>query len=209
LGVNLSRLLLVRHGETKLNSAQRYWGHTDVELSLAGLKQAERLRDYLQAERIDAIYSSDLKRACLTAEVIASRHKLGVIICPELKEIDFGKIEGLTFAEVNHLYPEVSRLWVKRSAMLKYPGGESVSHFRQRILSFIDSYLKGHLQEETILIVAHSGVLRTIICHQMNLDFSNMGKIRLDLASLSILEVYPNTAVLSRLNDISHLEGKV
>lgn len=205
----MSRLLLVRHGDTKLNSAERYWGHTDVELSSSGLRQAEQLRDYLTQEKIDAAYSSDLKRASITAEIIASKHKTGLITCPELKEINFGKLEGLNFAEISRLYPEVARLWIERSPQLQYPEGESVSHFRQRIDSFITSRLKGHLPEETILIVAHSGVLRTLICRLLNLDFFTMGKIRLDLASLSIVETYDNFAVLSRLNDQSYLEGEL
>ena len=205
----MSRLILVRHGNTKLDSAQRYWGKTDVELSASGLRQAERMRDCLAEEKLDIIYSSNLKRAYLTAKVIASKHKLEIITCPELSEIDFGELEGLTFAEASHHYPEVTRLWVKRSSGLKYPGGESVKHFRQRVSSFISNRLGGHLPEETILIVAHSGVLRTLICHLLDLDFSTISKIRTDLASLSIVETYDKTAVLNRLNDTSHLKGEV
>ncbi len=203
--VGMSRLILVRHGNTKLDSAQRYWGKTDVELSASGLRQAEKIRDCLAGERLDTIYSSSLKRAYLTAKIIVSRHKLEVTTCPELNEIDFGELEGLTFAEVSRHYPEVTRLWIKRSSRLKYPGGESVRYFRQRVSSFISNRLGGHLPEETILIVAHSGVLRTLICHLLDLDFSTIGKIRLDLGSLSIVETYGNTAILSRLNDTSYL----
>ena len=92
----MSRLLLVRHGDTELNSAERYWGNTDVKLSDAGFRQAERLRDRLATERIDAIYSSELRRASATAEIIASSHRLHVIICAELREMNFGELEGLT-----------------------------------------------------------------------------------------------------------------
>ena len=79
-GVFMSRLFLVRHGETALKSSQRLWGNTDVELSALGLKQAERLRDRLAAEKIDFIYSSDLKRALVTAQTIASRHQMGITV---------------------------------------------------------------------------------------------------------------------------------
>ena len=92
----LSRLLLVRHGETKLNSSERHWGHTDVKLSPVGIHQAESLRDHLAGEQINFAYSSDLRWALLTAKTIASGLGLKVTACPELREIDFGKIEGLT-----------------------------------------------------------------------------------------------------------------
>ena len=97
----MSRLLLVRHGDTKSNSAERFWGQTDVELSVTGIRQAEQLRDRLAPQRIDAICTSNLHRALVTAEIIASNHQLRTITCAELREINFGDIEGLTFKEVS------------------------------------------------------------------------------------------------------------
>jgi len=202
----VSRLILVRHGNTKLNSAQRYWGKTDVLLSSSGLRQAEKLRARLAREKLSTVYSSCLKRALLTAQIIASKHKLEVTPCPELNEIDFGKVEGLTFAQACDLYPEVTRLWVERSPELEYPEGESVRHFRQRIQDFISNRLQRHSPRETVLIVAHSGVLRTLICYLLGLDFSTISKIRTDLASISIVETYDQVAILNRLNDTSHLK---
>ena len=77
----MSRLFLARHGDTELNSAERYWGCTDVKLSADGLRQAERLRDRLAEEKIDVVYSSDLKRASVTPQTIASKHQLDVTHC--------------------------------------------------------------------------------------------------------------------------------
>ena len=200
----MSRLLLVRHGDTELNSAERYWGHTDVELSAAGLRQAERLRDRLATQKIDAVYSSDLKRASVTAETIASGHKLAVKTCAELREVNFGELEGLTFDEVSQLYPEVTRLWVERNPELKYPGGESIDKFSKRVSKFLRR-LEEHAEDETILIVAHSGVLRTLICLLLDIELQRRWQFRLDFASLSIIETYRQGAVLSLLNDVSHL----
>jgi len=200
----LSRLLLVRHGDTELNSAERYWGYSDIKLSAAGFRQAERLRDRLAMEKIDAIYSSNLSRASVTAEIIASGHQLDVTTCVELQEVNFGEIEGLTYAEVSQLYPEVAKLWAERSPKLQYPGGESSDEFNNRVSKFLDR-LKKHTPEETILIVAHSGVLRTLICQLLGIELQHRWQIHLDFASLSILETYPQGAILSLLNDISHL----
>ncbi len=200
----MSRLLLVRHGDTQLNSAERYWGDSDVKLSAAGLRQAERLRDRLATEKIDAIYSSNLQRASVTAEIIASRHQLAVTTRAELREINFGKLEGLTFDEINRLYPEVTKLWVERSLKLKYPGGESLDEFNNRVNKFAGR-LKKHSPEETILIVAHSGFLRMLMCQVLGIELQHWRQFRLEFASLSIVEIHPQGAVLSLINDVSHL----
>ena len=200
----MSKLFLVRHGDTELNSAERYWGRSDVKLSAAGIGQAERLRDRLAVEKIDAVYSSNLERALVTAEIIASGRQLAVITCAELREVNFGQLEGLNFSEISRLYPEVAKLWVERSSKLKYPGGESLVKFNNRVSKFL-SRLDKHTVGETILIVAHAGVLRTLVCQLLGIDPQRRWQFRLDLASLSILETHQQGAILSLLNDVSHL----
>ena len=200
----MSKLLLARHGNTKLNSAERLWGQTDAELSAEGVGQAERLRDRLATQKIDVIYTSNLQRASATAKIIASSHQVDIVTCPELREINFGKIEGLTFKEVSQLYPEVAEAWSKRSLTLKYPGGESITELNNRVSKFLER-LEKHTPEETILIVAHSAPLRLLICHLLGIRIQHWRQIRLDLASLSILETYPQGAILNLLNDVSHL----
>lgn len=200
----MSRLFLVRHGETELNSAERYWGRSDVKLSAVGIEQAERLRDRLAVEKIDAVYSSNLERALVTAEIIAFSHRLAVTTCAELREVDFGQLEGLNFSEISQLYPEVAKLWAERSTKLKYPGGESLVEFNTRVSKFL-SKLDKHTTGETILVVAHAGVLRTLVCQLLGIDPQRRWQIRLDLASFSILETHQQGAILSLLNDVSHL----
>ena len=199
----MSRLLLVRHGETELNSSQRYWGTTDVPLGTAGLRQAEQLRNRLAGEMLSAVYSSELKRAATTAGIISSA-RLPVTVCSELREIHFGEIEGLTFAEVAENFPEVARMWIQRSPQMAYPGGESLEQLDNRIAEFI-ARLGRHDVDETVLVVAHAGVLRTLICQLLELDLKHRWNLRIDLASLSIVETYPEGAILSLLNDTSHL----
>jgi len=202
----LSRLLLVRHGETKLNNAKRFQGHTDAELSAAGIRQAERLRNRLVNEKIGVVYSSDLRRALLTTEIISSGHKTNIVACPELREINYGKLEGLTFEEISRLYPKIAELIANFSLQLKFPGGESVEELSHRVIKFMDR-LKKHAAEETILIVAHSAPLRLLMCHLLGIELHYWRQLRLDLASLSILDTYPQVAILSLLNDVSHLKG--
>jgi len=179
-------------------------GQTDAELSTLGHRQVKRLRDRLATEKIDIIYSSDLRRALVTAKTIASKHKLEIITCPELREINYGKVEGITFEEIRRLYPEVAELCVEWDLRLKFPEGESVDELKHRLSKFLDS-LKNHTPEQTILIVAHGGPLRLMVCYLLGIDLRHWRQIRIDLASLSIVETYPDVAIINLLNDTSHL----
>lgn len=201
----MTTLLLVRHGETELKSSLRYWGHTDVKLGALGMEQVEKLRDLLATKKIDIIFSSNLKRASKTAEIIASRHNAEIIICAELREVNFGDIEGLTFNEVAQRYPEVVKSWVDGNLELKYPGGESLRKFAERVTSFTRR-LKNVAPEQTALIAAHSGTLRLLICHLMDIGPQNWWRFRLDFASLSVMETSNRGAILMTLNNISHLK---
>ncbi|MFC2005872.1 histidine phosphatase family protein [Chloroflexota bacterium] len=200
----MSKLLLVRHGITEFNSTRRFAGYSDIELSTTGYTQAERLRDRLVNEKVDAVYSSDLRRALMTAEVISSNHKIDIVTCPELREINYGNLEGLTFKEISHLYPEVAELITNFSLKLEFPDGESFEGFIARTSKFLGK-LKKHTPSETILIVSHSGPLRVLVCYLLGIDQSHWRQIRFDNASLSIVETYPQVAIISLLNDTSHL----
>jgi len=173
-----------------------------VTVDLLGIPRP--LRDRLENEKIDTIYTSNLRRASVTAEIIASRHQLDVIICPELLEINFGKVEGLTFKEISKLYPELVKAWPTRDLTFRYPEGESLGDLNNRVIKFLDR-LEKHTPEETILVVAHSGILRLLICHLLRIEPLHSRKLRTELASLSIVETYPQVAILTLLNDVSHL----
>ncbi len=201
----MSRLLLVRHGTTEFNSTRRFAGYSDVEMSQAGYQQVEKLRDRLANEKIDAIYSSDLRRALVTAEVISSRHKADIIPCPELREINYGDCEGLTFEEIGRLYSHVAESCINFTLELKFPGGESFTEFIERTTKFVNR-LENHASSQTILIVTHSGPLRVLVNYLLGIDPSHWWQIGCDNASLSIVGTYPRGAILSLLNDTSHLK---
>ena len=198
-------LLLIRHGDTKLNNATRFWGKTDVELSNDGIRQAERLRDRLATQKIDAIYSSQLSRARITAEIIASEHRLIVNTWAELNEINFGRLEGLTYDEINRLHPEMAEVLSKWAPNPSFPDGESLDDLDNRVQRFLKRIVN-HQPEETILIVAHAGTLRLMICDLLTIGLNHWRHMQIDLASLSIVETYPQGAILRLLNDVSHLK---
>ena len=201
----MAKLILVRHGITRLYHDQRFWGKTDVELSDAGIKQSEQLRDRLAKEKITAIYSSTLKRARVTAEIIASRHGLNVQPCAELNECNFGYMEGLTFAEIKNLHPELAETLNGFDTVVQFPGGENFSDLDKRVKSFLKRIAELK-DKDTAVIVAHGGPLLLIICHLLGIGVKHWRKIRLELASISILDTYPEGIILSSLNDVCHLK---
>jgi alpha-ribazole phosphatase len=199
----------VRHGHADHDGAGRYWGQSDVSLTALGLEQAEKIRQCLVSEKIDAVYSSELKRTYLTAEVIATGRDLDVVRCAELNEVNFGRLEGLTYEEIGCLYPEVTRLWEDWSPQLAFPEGESFAQFWERVTGFtkrIEKYSK----DETVLVVGHGGVFKLLLCYLASLGKNNWWKFRFDIGSISILEIEGGEACLCRLSDVSHLnyEGK-
>ena len=204
----MSRLLLVRHGITESNSARRFAGYSDVELTAEGLRQVEKLHDRLTKEKIDAVYCSDLKRAVVTAEIISSGHDVETVICPELREINYGVCEGLTFEEIGRRYPELWEAITNFSLELNFAGGESFKGFIARTSKFLDR-LNKHPAEQTMLIVSHGGPLRTLVCELLGIDQSHWRQLRCDNASLSIVETYPQRVILSLFNDTSHLKEDV
>jgi len=202
----LAKLLLVRHGLTEFNEDRRFMGHSDIELSAAGRRQAERLRDYLADEKIDAVYSSDLKRAVEMAEVICEGRGLDIITCPELRECNYGTCEGLTFGEINDNYPDVAEKCINFTLELEFPEGECFTDFFERTSRFIER-LEEYGPSETVLISSHDGPLKILLCRLLEIGDDHWRKFRLNNGSLSIMMTSPRGVVLSRLNDVSFLRG--
>jgi alpha-ribazole phosphatase len=197
------RLLFVRHAKSE-QGHQRYCGHRQIGLPPEGIEQAKMLRDHLAGEEIAAIYSSDLNRARSTAEIVASVHATEVVLCPELRELDFGKIEGMTFEEVDRCCPEAVRLWSGGDVDAAAPAGENLRQLASRVQR-LAARLQRHSPEETMLIVAHSGPLRVLLCTWLGIDLERLWQIRLDPASVSLVETYPEGTILCFLNNTSHL----
>jgi len=181
-------------------------GHSDIELSVAGCQQAERLRDYLADERIDTVYSSDLKRAVEMAEIICEGRGLDIITYTELRECNYGTCEGLTFGEISENYPDVAEKCINFTLDLEFPEGECFTDFFERTSRFIER-LKEHGRSETLLISSHDGPLKILLCRLLEIGDDHWRKFRLDNGSLSIIVISPRGAVLNRLNDVSFLTG--
>jgi len=188
---------------TNLQKEDRFWGSTDIPLNDLGIKQAEQLRDRLASVKITHFYSSNLSRARDTAKIIAAPHRREVTACEELGECNFGFVEGLTYEEIKKLHPALAEELGKMEAV-SFPGGESLEKFHTRVQSFLNR-LEKHKPQDIIAIVAHGGSLRMLICHLLGLELKHWHRMRIDAASLSVVDMYPQVCILDLLNDVSHL----
>jgi alpha-ribazole phosphatase len=200
----LSRLLLIRHGVTESNTTRRFTGQSDIDLNADGYRQVEQLRDRLTKEKFNAVYSSDLKRALVTAEIICSVHEIEILTCPELRELNYGEAEGLTYWEISERFPELGEFIASFKPELVFPGGEGFTDLTARATEFLKR-LDNHSEDQTVLVVSHGGMLRTLTCELLGLEQKHWPNFRFDNASLSIIEIYPNRSILNLLNDTSHL----
>ncbi|MBI2852062.1 MAG: histidine phosphatase family protein [Chloroflexi bacterium] len=204
----MARLFLVRHGNTEYNSNRRFAGaNSDIELTELGREQVKRLRNRLADETIDFAYSSDLKRALTTAQITVGERNIEIMLCPELREMDYGEAEGLTFDQIKERHPDVADSIRSFSLQLTFPGGECFDRFCERTCTFLDR-LEAHDPERSVLVVAHGGPIRTLICRLLDMDLKHWRQLRIDNASLTIINTYPSrNAIVNVLNDTSHLKG--
>jgi broad specificity phosphatase PhoE/GNAT superfamily N-acetyltransferase len=223
----MTKLLLVRHGESEYNSTRRFAGFVDIDLTDKGRRQVKMLRERLAEEKIDAVYTSNLKRARMTAEIIISGRSLNIVECPELSEVSYGDVEGLTFIEIQQQYPTLATHIRRSDLAMDFPGGESFMNFIKRVESF-KVRLDKHETLETVLIVAHGGPLRVLLLSLLGISQAFWGQLRIDNASLSVVDIQKNTGtdvmthsstvantgdsskrvILSLFNETSHLMEK-
>lgn len=202
----MPRLLLVRHGTTEFNSSHRFLGHSDIDLSEMGIKQVVCLQDYLADEKIDVVFASDLIRTMHTARIVTGARTLEIVPCIELREMNYGVCEGLTFSQIGSDYPDVAEKCANFTLELAFPEGENFKEMIERTGAFLKR-LNQLKQSDIALIVSHNGPLKILICHLLNISMEHWIQIRIDIASLSIIDVSPRGTVLSRLNDTSYLKG--
>jgi broad specificity phosphatase PhoE len=138
-------IIIIRHGETAWNKADIFRGRVPIGLSEEGLKQAEKLAEYLSQKKIKVVYCSPIQRALQTAEAVARCQQLAAQPVEDLTDLDFGKWEGVSFQEVKTQYREIYQLWCERPALAQIPGGESLQEARKRSLNALGACPSNHL----------------------------------------------------------------
>jgi broad specificity phosphatase PhoE len=198
-------IILARHGETDWNVAEVFRGRIDVELNETGVKQAGLLGKYLSEVKVDAVYSSPLKRALKTAEVVAGYQAIEVNIVRGLIDFDYGEWQGLSHQEVKDRYEELYVEWLSRPEQVRMPDGESLEGVRKRTMAVIGDIIENRY-EGRVVLVSHRVVNKMLICALLGLSNSHFWNVRLDTCGISSFNYEGGRFILTKHNDVSYLK---
>ncbi len=199
-------LYLIRHGQTDWNCERRCQGFTDSELNVAGERQAELLARFLSGIKVEAIFSSTLKRASETARIIARYHDAPLRTSDAFRELNQGQFEGLTLSELFSRHAEFLERWLHDPADLVLPGGESMREMQERAWAALGEIVQTY-PSGNVILVSHNLCNLALLCRLMNLELINFRRLRQDECALNLIEFgerWPHP-VVTRLNDTSFL----
>src|SRR4051812_32655227 len=182
------RIILLRHGATDWNIAGKCQGLTDVELNAAGREQVEAAAHVLAAEAVSAVYSSHLKRAFETAAAVARPHRLAVVVEENLRELDHGELEGLTFSEIKTKHASFIRDWRDRPAEAIIPGGEQLVDVERRVWEALCRIAGCHRSDETLVVVSHNFPILAVLCRVLATPLNQYRSYHVPPAGLVCLE---------------------
>jgi broad specificity phosphatase PhoE len=208
---DMIRIILVRHGRTAWNAregqGERFRGIVDVPLAEDGVAQSVVTARRLAAEPLTAVYASPLQRAADTAQIIAGFHGLTVQTLPGLGSMDYGDWVGQLHTDVARQWPELFHRWLANPFDVRIPGGESLADLRERALAALHQALSKHRDGDTILLVTHQAVTRTLVCAMTGMPDPGYWWIRQSLCNLSRFEYDPvrDEFTVICLNDTCHL----
>jgi alpha-ribazole phosphatase len=197
------RIYLIRHGETANAGQVCFNGHFDVDVSPAGMKQFRSISESLKEFSIKTVYSSDLKRTRICAEIVSEPHGLNPIPFPELRELSFGEWEGMSVSEVNEKYPNQLNERLKNIETFSVEGGETFLQLQERVIPKFNEIVAGHPHDD-IVIVAHGGVNRIILGHVLGIPMANIFRIQQEYGAINVLQFYEDNAVAELVGGTHH-----
>lgn len=205
----MTKVFLVRHGQSEANLKGIFAGRTDLELSDLGRKQAEAVGKYLCDKDIDMIYSSPLKRAMSTAKPLSDLISKPVIPCDGIIEIYAGEWEAKEFSELSEKFPETYGLWLSDIGNSVCDGGESMAEVQQRMIKTISGLCEKE-DGKIIALFAHAGCFRAFLCHCLNMTKEQMKDLSwVSNASVTTLEYENGKFKVVDLDYADHLDGMV
>ena len=205
----MTKIYLVRHGQSEANLHGIFAGRTDLELSDLGRRQAEATGNYLCDKGIDAIYSSPLKRAMSTAKPLSDLISKPVNPCEGIIEIDAGHWEALKFSELEEKFPESYGLWLSDIGNSACDGGESMEDVQKRMIGQIRELCEKE-EGKTIALFAHAGCFRAFLCHCLNMTREQMKDLAwVSNASVTTVEYENGKFKVADLDYTDHLNGMI
>lgn len=184
-----TRIHLIRHGQVAGFDQARYNGQTDVALTDLGVEQYHRMKERLAENRISACYCSDLSRCTVGADIICDQFGIEPVRRGELRELNVGVWEGMTWLEIQSKWPEQ---WQARLADLvnyRIPQGENPLDVQARVMPVISEIVERHSGQE-VLVVAHGGVNRIVLLNAIGAPLSSMFNIEQSYGCLNIIDYY-------------------
>lgn len=199
------RLILIRHGATNYSLENKYCGFTDPPLCDEGISQAQMLSGALKEYMPDRIYSSDLKRAWQTAEIVFRESPIEKV--SDFREMNFGLFEGLRHEEIIKENLELYRKWIDNPEKIKPPDGETLENLSKRVNERLKLILSQD-DNKTIAIVTHGGPIKVILLKVLASNLNEFWQIKQDLAAFNIIEYLNNgSSELVKANEVSHLSS--
>jgi alpha-ribazole phosphatase len=180
-------LYLIRHGQVENARPRCYHGQSDVPLSLLGRQQMDRLAEWAASTGLSAVYCSDLQRTRHGADAVGRRCAVPVSATPVLREKHFGRWEGLTYEEAKRQFPAQWRDWLADPLDARPPDGETYREVEARVIPFVQRLVREHAGQ-TVLILAHGGVNRVIVCRALGLPMRRVFGIEQDYACVNMIE---------------------
>jgi probable phosphoglycerate mutase len=204
----VTRVVAVRHGETVWNAEMRMQGQLDTALSARGRWQAGRVAEALVDEGLDAIFASDLERAFDTAQAIAGKVGLAVVIDAGLRERSFGIFQGSTYADIDLRWPVEAARWRRHDPDFGPDGGETFRAFSARAVAAC-ARIAASQAGRSIAIVTHGGVLDCLYRAASGIALDAPRSWELGNATVNRLLYTPRGFTLVGWNDTLHLEGEM
>jgi broad specificity phosphatase PhoE len=201
----MTRIILVRHGQTEWNREQRFRGRTDVDLDETGRAQAVACARAIAARWTpSAVFSSPLSRAVHTAEPIADRCGLPVQTLAGLTDIDYGEWHGLTREEARAGWPELTEAWFRTPGRVAPPGGESLQAVQGRLLESV-KLLAGKHPDGTVAAVGHEVVNRVLLLAALGADLDCFFRVGQATGAINVIEAGEDGLCAVVVNDTCHL----
>lgn len=198
-------LILVRHGETDWNKDRVFRGQMDMRMNAAGIMQADATAEALKDKVFDAIYSSPLKRALVTARRIAKPHEIEVRVGSGFTDLNFGSWQGLTEAQVRERYPKLLDKWLDNPGGVRPPGGESSRKAWKRINGQLREVLFTH-GTGTVVIVSHRMPLKMMTAYLLKKRRKSIRDMKHDPCAVSVFKIHTRWEYEPVvLNETSHL----
>lgn len=197
-------MILVRHGETEFNRQRLILGRGPEPLNDTGQAQALSVAVAVSRDTPFVLYSSPIVRTIQTAEAIAAESSVDVTPKPGLEEIDAGDVEGLTGAHLQERFPDVMRVWRSDPASAMMPNGESLGEVQVRTWAAINDIAQRH-DNDTVVVVTHNFPIQAILCKALGMPLNNFRQLRVDLGSITRLNVQASAFTLMSLNETWHL----